>query len=185
MTNEELFLIGDFDTLYTRNERFLHYTCKKFTNLGFEYEDLVGCANLAFAKSIRTFNPSVSKWLTYFSKLITNEILILNRKNKKHLGVLHLEDIIATDTEGHTLCIGDIVSDDMQLQDEVLDGIILQEMRESMKGLKEREKLIMELHLQGNTQSAIAQRIGISQSYVGRLIALSRTKLKRMYEKGA
>ena len=81
LSNEELFISGDIDTLYERNKRLMFHIANKFSNLKLEYDDFIGCGDLAFVKAIKIFNPNKSKWATFFSRLMINEILMVNRKS--------------------------------------------------------------------------------------------------------
>ncbi|MEG2374954.1 MAG: sigma factor [Niameybacter sp.] len=93
MINEDLFRIGDYDNLYAQNIAFMYKHMKRFQNLLIEQDDLLGCGNLAFMKAIKTYDPNTSKWLTYFSRLMTNEILMLRRKTQRHRTCISLETV--------------------------------------------------------------------------------------------
>ena len=177
MTNEELFLIGDFDSLYRQNERFMHHICRKYLNLGVVYDDLVGCADLAFMKAIRHFNPEHSKWLTYYSRLIRNEILMLNRKQRRWNGSVSLQQVIVEDTDGHVLTLEDILSK----EDDVSNRILVKELNQAIKKLPALQRQVLLLTLNGNTQKKIGKRLGLSQSYISRVLCDSRKQLKNRY----
>lgn len=185
MTNEELFLRKDFDTLYTRNEAFTHYICKRYLNLGIEYEELLGCANIAFVICTKTFNPTNSRWLTYFSKVLTNEILMLNRKQRKWKTVVSLQDTLALDHEGHELTLEDVIEADTVVADEIIDHLAAKELYVLIQGLNQKQQEVMELFLKGKKQKEIGRLLGISQSYVSRLIASITMELKELYKQGA
>jgi len=61
ISNEELFISGDIETLYKRNKRLMFYIANKFLNLKLEYDEFIECGDLAFAKAIRIFDPNKSK----------------------------------------------------------------------------------------------------------------------------
>lgn len=185
MTHEELFLKRDFDTLYTQNEAFIYYMCKHYFNLGIEYDELVGCANLAFVKCLKTFNPAVSKWLTYFSKAINNEILMLNRKQKKYQGTISLQAILSQDQDGNTLTLEETICSEVAMADEVIDEIATREVYALIEELGKFQKEVINLRLQGKKQEEIAGALGITQSCVSRVIASSKLKLMKLYKKGA
>ena len=89
-TNEELFLVGDIDRLYSENTGLMHHLCRKFGNTGIEYDELFGQCEIAFMKAYKTFKASQAKWATYFSFVANNEILMYLRKQKKYGSMLSL-----------------------------------------------------------------------------------------------
>ena len=185
MTNEELFLNRDFDTLYTQNEAFIYYMCNRYLNLDIEYEELIGCADLAFTKCLKTFNPTASKWITYFSTVITNEILMLNRKQRKYQGNISLQEILSQDLDGHTLTLEETICSEVSVADEIIDDVAKQEIYVLIEQLGKLQKQVIYLWLEGKKQIEIARALGITQSYVSRVIASSKLKLMELYKKGA
>lgn len=185
MTNEELFIIGDYDTLYTKNIPFMHHIAKRFRNLPIELDDLIGCGNLAFAKCLKHYNPTTSKWLTYFSKFMVNEILMFNRKVLKHSDCISLENITCKNKGSKNLRIEDHLSTGICIDDDVMDRISVEEILELTKQLPEREREALRLHLHGTRQVIIGEQLGISQAYVSRLIKKITNELYKQYRKGA
>ena len=85
---------------------------KKFTNRGYEYEDIyqIGCMGLV--KSIKNFDEKYNvKFSTYSSQCIRNEILMYLRKENKHLDVKSIDDILSEDKDGNTLVLSEIIAD--------------------------------------------------------------------------
>lgn len=181
MTNEELFLIGDLDSLYRQNERYIHHICKKYLNLGIPYDDLVGCADLAFMKAIKQFNPNQSKWLTYYSRIISNEILMLNRKQRRWNDCISLQKVINEDGGGHMLTL----EETLQSEDELYSKVLTKEVARALRKLPAIQQQVMLLTLDGNTQKSIGKRLGLSQSYISRVLQASRKQLKNKYIQGA
>lgn len=184
MTNEELFNNGEFERLYIENEAFIYHLAKRFKNLGIDVEEIIGCANLAFTKALRGFNPGQSKWISYFSSCMTCEILMYHRKNKKHMGTMSLEQVLNTDTKGNELTLENVLADEHILEKEVIDKITVREVLILTNDLPPREKEALRLHIIGTRQEDIGKQLELSQAYVSRLIRRIQKQLKQDYYKG-
>lgn len=173
MTNEELFLSGNFELLYSQNEGLMHHICKKYLNLGIPYEDLVGCGDLAFMKAIKQFDPTQAKWLTYYGRILHNEILMLNRKQQRWNNSISLQKVITEDIDGHVLTVEDTLS----YEEDLCKRVIAKDMLEAIKRLSKLQQQVLLLTLEGNNQKGIGVRLGFSQSYVSRILQASRKQL--------
>lgn len=185
VSNEELFISGDIDTLYKRNKRLMFHIGNKFLNLQLEYDDLMECGDLAFVKAIKIFNPNKSKWATFFSKIMINEILMVNRKLNKQAQIISIETVICDDNEQNTLTLQDIIPASKDTMDEVISSIIMEEILNLSQKLSPNKREVFRLYLLGIKQKDIGERLNLSQSYVGRLIKKICIELKVAYEKGA
>ena len=102
---------------------------------------------------------------------------------------MSLSEPIDTDSEGRLLTLMDVLAQDDTILDDLdrkLSGEKLgRYIRES---LEEREQTIIRLRygLGGEelTQRQVAQKLGISRSYVSRLETRALSKLRRRYERG-
>lgn len=184
-TNEELFLAGDTETLYTRNMPFMFYIARKFSNLPMEEEDLIGCGNVAFAKCLRLFDPDKSKWITFFNQVMVNEILMANRKINKQVKVVSIESIINNDYERKELTLKEVLASEIGTIDEAMDELTTEEIMKLIKALPIRERKVLMLYLLGTRQEDIAREIETSQSSVSRLIRKIINDLRKCYQKGA
>lgn len=167
--NERLYLDGDFDTLYTKNKRLISYFVRKFQNTGIETEELYGLVNIAFAKSLKNFNPLKARWVSYFGVAAKNEVLMYLRTENKLAKTVSLNaPITMKDSEDGVL--EDVLGDDTvnteesaisQLEKSNLYTIINTK-------LNDRQKQVITLKLEGKTQSEIAKILGIAQPSVSR-----------------
>lgn len=185
MTNEELFILGDYDTLYSQNVPFMYKFINRFRNLPIEKDDFIGCCNLAFMKAVKSYDPSASKWLTYFSRLMVNEILMFNRRLQKHTRCISLETMIIAIDDNTDITLEDQISSGECIEEDVLDHVMAQQILELTKMLSTREQEALKLHLMGVKQAIIGERLNISQAYVSRLIKQISNELYKQYEKGA
>ena len=177
-SNEELFLSGDIDSLYRRNKKLMYHIANKFLNLNFEYDDFIGCGDLAFVKALKKFNPNRCKWATYFSKIMVNEILIVNRKRNKELPLISLDTVICMDSN---LTIQDVVQSKEDVMEKAVNLIILEEILKHLENSKALKKEIFKLYLQGVSQREIGEKFNFSQSYVSRIIRSMKLEFKLVY----
>lgn len=185
VSNEELFISGDMETLYKRNKPLMFYIANKFLNLNLEYDEFIECGDLAFAKAIRIFDPDKSKWATFFSKIMINEILMVNRRIVKQVETISIETAICEESDQNLLTIKDVISSKEDTMNEVIDLIVNEEILMLINKLTPIKREIMRLHLIGTKQKDIGVALNLSQSYVGRLIKKICKEIKISYEKGA
>ncbi|HCJ09669.1 MAG TPA: RNA polymerase sporulation sigma factor SigE [Clostridiales bacterium] len=181
--DEEAYLLsrlrkGDGDVrsvLIERNLRLVVYIAKKFDNTRVGIEDLVSIGTIGLIKAVNTFDPNRRiKLATYASKCIENEILMFLRRNPPRTEI-SFDEPLNVDWDGNELLLSDVLGTEpnvtyKQLEEEV-DRALL---RKAMTRLSEREQMIMRLRFglqdgRERTQKEVADRLGISQSYISRL----------------
>ena len=115
------------------------------------------------------------KLATYASRCIDNEILMFLRKNKKRRGEVSLEDSLSFDAEGNELRLEDILGTDSDIVTKDLEHEVERKLLyEEVAKLSGRDKEIMVLryglyNTKELTQKEVAQKLGISQSYISRI----------------
>ena len=185
VSNEELFISGDIETLYKRNKPLIFYIANKFLNLKLEYDEFIECGDLAFAKAIRIFDPDKSKWATFFSKIMINEILMVNRRIVKQVETISIETALCEESDQNLLTIKDVISSKEDTMNEVIDLIVNEEILMLINKLTPIKREIIRLYLIGTKQKDIGVALNLSQSYIARLIKKICVELKTTYEKGA
>ena len=175
----ELAQTGDISAknkLIEHNLRLVVFLSKKYENTKVDLEDLVSIGTIGLIKGINTYKLDKNiKLATYASRCIDNEILMFLRKNKRRRGEVSFEDSLSYDSEGNELHLEDILgtSKDVvtrNLEEEVERKILYEELVK----LNKRDKEIMSLRygLYNNkemTQKEVAEKLGISQSYISRI----------------
>lgn len=174
--------------LIEHNLRLVVYIAKKFDNTGIGVEDLISIGTIGLIKSINTFNPQKNiKLATYASRCIENEILMYLRRNSKTKMEVSIDEPLNVDWDGNELLLSDILGTD----EDVIYKDIEAEVEHHLLGkaiekLSGRERLIVELRYgigRGNgrelTQKEVADRLGISQSYISRLEKKIMRRLKK------
>ena len=162
--------------LIEHNLRLVVYIAKRFENTGIGIEDLVSIGTIGLAKAISTFRPDKNiKLATYASRCIENEILMYIRKNANLRSEISIDEPLNVDWDGNELLLSDVLAGD---EDNVLYEIERNEekevIRQAVATLAPREREIVSLRfgLGGKdelTQKEVADRLGISQSYISRL----------------
>ena len=164
------------NVLIEHNLRLVVYIAKRFESTGTSIEDLISIGTLGLIKAINTFRPDKSiKLATYASRCIENEILMYIRKRSGQRCEVSMDEPLNVDWDGNELLLSDVLGSD---EDGVGYELELREEREAVRRavamLEPRERELIELRygLGGGdelTQKEVADRLGISQSYISRL----------------
>lgn len=164
------------NVLIERNLRLVVYIAKKFENSGVNIEDLISIGTIGLMKAINSYNLDKNiKLATYASRCIENEILMFLRKNNRIKTEISIDEPINTDSEGNDLSLGDILGTD---NDSIFKSIEESDnkkvLMQAIQKLNKREKTIMQLRYgfdgyEELTQKEVADKLGISQSYISRI----------------
>ena len=178
--------------LIEHNLRLVVYIAKRFENTGAGLEDLVSIGTIGLIKAINTFQSDKNiKLATYASRCIENEILMYIRKHSGARAEVSIDEPLNTDWDGNELLLSDILgSEDNSISFEIEQFEERMAVRRAVAALDDREREIIELRygMGGKkelTQKEVADRLGISQSYISRLekkiIARLRADIKAGY----
>lgn len=162
--------------LIEHNLRLVVYIAKKFENTGVTVEDLISIGTIGLIKAVNTFDAEKKiKLATYASRCIENEILMFLRRTSKHKMEVSIDEPLNVDWDGNELLLSDILGTEPDIVNKNIEAETEKELLRSALGrLNEREREIMQLRfgLEGHTeqtQKEVADRLGISQSYISRL----------------
>jgi RNA polymerase sporulation-specific sigma factor len=155
-------------------------------------EDLISIGTIGLIKGINTFNPGKKiKLATYASRCIENEILMYLRRNNKVRLEVSFDEPLNVDWDGNELLLSDILGTEediiyRDMENEVEIGLLLS----AMEQLSPREREIISLRYgigqkdgKELTQKEVADRLGISQSYISRLEKKIMARLKKEIQK--
>lgn len=172
------------EVLIKHNLRLVAHIVKKYANYG-DNDELISVGSIGLIKAVDSFKPEKGIQLaTYASRCIENEILMTLRVNKKHKNNVSLSDPMGTDRDGNELTLMDMLADDENVIENAERDIVMSRLVEITKAvLDEREYEIVSLRygLDGNgglTQREVADRFGISRSYVSRIEKKSLEKIR-------
>lgn len=162
--------------LIEHNLRLVAHIIKKFEGTGEDSDDLISIGTIGLIKAINTYDPSKGTRLaTYAARCIENEILMHLRATKKTKAEVSLYDPIGVDKEGNEISLIDVLGTDHDVvADSVESKHEQKRVLDKIKLLTKRERKVLELRYGlfntiRKTQREIANRLGISRSYVSRI----------------
>ena len=172
--------------LIEHNLRLVVYISRRFENTGVNLEDLISIGTIGLIKAISTYRWDKNiKLATYASRCIENEILMHIRKISAQKVEVSLDEPINMDYDGNELLLSDILgTDENVVTGHLEDDVDLYLLRQALQQLPERERQIIYMRyglngVQELTQKEVAQKLGISQSYISRLEKRIMSRLKK------
>ena len=172
--------------LIERNLRLVVYIAKRFESTGVSLEDLISIGAIGLIKAVNTFNPEKNiKLGTYASRCIENEILMYLRRSSRQKTEVSIDEPLNVDWDGNELLLSDILGTEEDTVHERLEEEADRKLlAEALQQLHPREREIVELRFglrdgKELTQKEVADRMGISQSYISRLEKKIMTRLRK------
>lgn len=177
--------VGARNILVEHNLRLVAHIVKKYYTQTDEQDDLISIGTIGLIKGISSYRPEKGTRLaTYAARCVENEILMYFRARKKLQSEVSLNESIDTDRDGNSLYLMDIVGVDdtmyADLQDKDDSLLIRKLVRECLTD-REAEIISLRYGLGGyapRTQREIAEKLGISRSYVSRIEKRALEKLE-------
>ena len=168
--------LGARQRLIEHNLRLVAHVVKKYHTSGEDPDDLISIGTIGLIKGIDSFDPGKGVRLaTYCARCIDNEVLMHLRSRKKNGREMSLYDPIGIDREGNEISLLDVLGTDGDIvADQVEVDVVMQWVRNFVKDLTAKERLVLELRFGINghgrmTQRDIARHLKISRSYVSRI----------------
>lgn len=162
--------------LIEHNLRLVIFIAKKFESTKINMEDLISIGSMGLIKGIQTFKMEKNiKLATYASRCIENEILMHLRKTQKIRQEYSLDEVLSIDSEGNEMVLSDIIGSNEPLAlTKLSEEEDIRNLYYALNKLskREREIIIMRYGLfevEPLTQKEVADKMGISQSYISRL----------------
>ena len=178
------------EILITHNLRLVVYIARRFENTGINIEDLISIGTIGLIKAINTFRADKNiKLATYASRCIENEILMYLRKNAGQRTEVSFDEPLNTDWDGKELLLSDVLGTEGDVVMRPIEADVDRKLlSDAVARLSPREKDIISLRfgLGGRkelTQKEVADRMGISQSYISRLEKRIISRLRRDIQK--
>ena len=171
------------DELIEHNLRLVAHIAKKYRH-GRELDDLISIGSIGLIKAVNTYAPGKGRSLAaYAGRCIENEILMSIRAEKKRQGDISLSEPIGVDRDGNEITVGDVLSSECDVTDDVERRLLGERMRRAVhEALEPREAEVVSLRygLGGEPplpQREVGKRLGISRSYVSRIEKAALQKL--------
>ena len=172
--------------LIEHNLRLVVYIARRFENTGIHIEDLISIGTIGLIKAVSTYRSDRKvKLATYASRCIENEILMYLRKIAGRRAEVSFDEPLSSDWDGNELLLSDILGTEPDsvmrpLEDDVDRALLLR----ALSRLPPRERQIISMRFgidlpEAMTQKEVADRLGISQSYISRLEKRIIAKMRR------
>ena len=172
------------------NLRLVAHIVKKYQSAEDDMEELISIGTIGLIKAVDTFDQEKARRLsTYAARCVENEILMYMRAKKKYMRETSYYEPIGTDKEGNEIQLLDIMEsgepeamEQIQLKD---DSLRIYRLLEERLSERERLVLIMRYGLYGGreyTQREIAERLGISRSYISRIEKNALHRLREYFQ---
>ena len=185
----ELAHSGDEDArqkLILHNLRLVSHIVRKYYSTSPDSEDLTSIGVIGLVKAVDTFKTeSGTRFATYAARCIQNEVLMHFRSQKKRSGEVSLGETIDIDRDGNPLTYMDVISTNEDLSEDIDLKTRIEKVLRLIRGvLNDRERQIVILRYglfdakRSYTQKEVAERLGISRSYVSRIEKSALEKLK-------
>jgi RNA polymerase sporulation-specific sigma factor len=188
----ELAAKGDLaarNVLVERNLRLVAHIMKKYYAQTADQEDLISIGTIGLIKGISTFDGSKGARLaTYAARCVENEILMHFRSQKKNAQDVSLSDYIETGADGAPLELMDVVSEDVDLLEQISgkeNARLLRKAVAERLSQQERQVITLRYGLDGRPplrQREVALQCGISRSYVSRIEKRALERLRSALE---
>ena len=183
---------GDIEArniLVEYNLRLVAHIVKKYNNFERDLDDLISIGTIGLIKAINTYDiEKGNRLVTYASRCIENELLMMLRQERKCSKELSLYEPIGTDKEGNEINLLDIVECD---NNDIAEHIILEDNIALLYHtlhtlLDERERKVLTLRyglygIRPLTQREVASALDISRSYVSRIEKKALNKLRQSF----
>ena len=184
---------GDLEArniLVEYNLRLVAHIVKKYNNFERDTDDLISIGTIGLIKAINTYDMEKgSRLVTYASRCIENELLMMLRQERKCSREFSLYEPIGTDKEGNEINLLDIVEYEGK---DITEHIILEDnIKQLHQALKQhldsREFQVLTMRYglfnkQPLTQREVAEQLKISRSYVSRIEKKALGKLRRSFD---
>lgn len=171
------------ETLVENNLKLVHHYANKYLNTGYTHEELYAEGLMGLLKAARTWNASKSKFVTYASTCINNEILMLLRKSRRHPIINSLDEAIPTaKVDRAEANMYDFIPHGNSTDGDVIFQQYLAQVKEYIEALPERDRRILVATyglggVEPVKQYDLASELQLSQSYVSRVLKNITAKL--------
>lgn len=161
------------DRLIRHNLRLVAHVAKKYYVAAATQDDLVSIGTIGLIKAVDTFDPARRvRFASYASQCIENEMRMYLRHARREGTPLSLQEPLeSSGNDSGTLTLADVLPDDAVMEEDCERRDLAGRLRTLVRDLPPRDAriLILRYGLDGRgelTQQAVAERLGISRSYV-------------------
>lgn len=173
------------DELINHNMRLVVHIAKKYSASA-EVEELISVGSVGLIKAVENFTSGKGTHLaTYAARCIENEILMSLRQNKKLKANKSLYEPVTFDKDGNEVTLIELLSQDEEsvlgkVESKILQEKLLEVVQSVLHG-REYEIVMLRYGIcrdRAYTQNEVAEKFGISRSYVSRIEKKALFKLR-------
>ena len=176
------------EVLILRNMRLVAHVVKKYQCPEYEQEELISIGTIGLIKAIATVDIDKGRLSTYAARCIENELLMYFRTRKKTSREVSYYEPIGTDKEGNEISLLDVIEsqepDAFSVVTAKDDTKKIYELIPNILTDREKEVISLRYGLYGKkeyTQREVAERLGISRSYISRIEKTAIEKLRSCF----
>ena len=172
------------DRLIRHNLRLVAHIAKKYYAADTP-EDLISTGSIGLIKAVNTFDPARGiNVSTSASRCIENEMRMQFRRQRRVPPMVSLQEPLEAGQDGG-LTLMDAIPDDVPLQESLEQRDLARRLSTRLSRLPARERQVLALRygLGGaapHTQLQVAQKLGLSRSYISRLESRGLNLLKKL-----
>ncbi len=177
--------------LIEHNLRLVSHIIRKYYTASPDKEDLVSIGSIGLMKAVDSFDPDNGvKFATYAGKCVQNEVLMFFRSQRKYTKdgarEVSIHETIETDRDGNPLTYMDILGTEDTMAEDLDAQIKLTKAAAFITERldpREREIVVLRYGLTGDaplTQREVADRLGISRSYISRIEKAALEKIRQV-----
>lgn len=131
-------------------------------------EDMFQIGSIGLLKAIDTFDASKGCFSTYAFRLVRNELLMEFRKSKKSVNASFSLDDNVDIGNGESVSYAEMIADRKDYEENKVNSMLAQQIFEKLSPREQR--IFIMFFVEGKTQREISESLGISQSYISRII---------------
>lgn len=154
------------------------FSVMKNLSISLTDEDMFQTGIIGLLKAINTFDASKGySFSTYAFPIVRNELLLVFRKSKRSVKVaFSLDDNVDTGN-CESVPYAEMIPDGKDYEENVVNLMLAQQIFEELSPREQR--IFIMFFVEGKTQQEISEALGISQSYISRIIkSMGKTKKK-------
>lgn len=172
-----------FEEVYKQFKNFIYKSCQTWQGY-YEMDDLIQVACIGLQKAYNSYDVKKGiLFLTYASRIVSNEILMYNRKNKKFNQDVSMSTPCNINDDSSKIELQDVFEDNVNYEDLAIRKIQCEELKIALDLLNPKDRLIVEgIALHDENQRDLAETLNISQSYVSRKYKSILKKLGKIME---
>ena len=167
LTKEQIKLIED-------NYKLGHFFAARWKlKTSLDYDDILSHCLLGLTKAAKHFDPERKvKFSSYVGFIIQNEILMALRTQRHTIMTVPISDLsnYGKNHMDSDYDMWDLIQSKFSSNNNVQDWIEQETIKEAIKNIPPKQKIVVELYMKEFNQPDIAKMTGFSQSYVSRLL---------------